>query len=553
MSKNNDEFSRNSRFQRFGLVLAIIFFLISVVMVIRNHGGTETIFSPDTKVITFAHWQLEDGFREGFEEAIKIYEEEKARQGVKVKVRQLGIPIRGYSQWLLTQLIGGEPADVLELTGSSDIFNQYFVALSPYIGEKNPWNRGTPLENYSWRESFADDMLASLDPNYSEFFSVNLFMMTVRVYANVDLIRKATGSDKMPDTVTEWLEICRKVREYGKATNRPVIPIGVRGFDKATLSTLFYDYNAQLNGDLSDFISAYGFGGAPADAFEAINNGTLDRERLLDPVRLIAEIGQYFAEGFPSIDLEQTKYLFFSGNVGFFIDGSYNAWSMVNNSPFEVKVIRLPELTAAHPLGGHALGRVNELGSGLGGKFGIPKRTKNFDLALDFLRFITSYRINQLTMVEHSRWLSSLKQVKYEGFMKDLEPITDTGYTGANDPFNNGGYSYRRVLQLLEKVIIENPSDPGQVFWDGFLDDRPILTSELHETVLGIQRTLWSMDGSRSALSLGSSNPSLSEEERELFRRRGGITQEGVTGRYRNLDDNLRLMRELGKLKREKN
>ena len=105
-----DDSIQNSKFQKFGLLLAAAFFVLSVIMVIRNHGGMSVVFSPDTKVITFAHWQLEDGFREGFDAAIKIYEKEKAEQGVKVKVRQVAVPVRGYAQWYLTQLIGGTPA-----------------------------------------------------------------------------------------------------------------------------------------------------------------------------------------------------------------------------------------------------------------------------------------------------------------------------------------------------------------------------------------------------------------------------------------------------------
>ena len=75
-----DDSIQNSKFQKFGLLLAAAFFVLSVIMVIRNHGGMSVVFSPDTKVITFAHWQLEDGFREGFDAAIKIYEKEKAEQ-----------------------------------------------------------------------------------------------------------------------------------------------------------------------------------------------------------------------------------------------------------------------------------------------------------------------------------------------------------------------------------------------------------------------------------------------------------------------------------------
>lgn len=549
MKKEADEVQRSSRFQKFGIILAIIFYVVSIGMVIRNHGGMSVVFDADTKVITIAHWQLEDGFREGIDAAIAKYEELKAAEGQKVKVRQVAIPVRGYSQWYLTQLIGGQPADVLEVSGSSDILNQYFTPLSPYIGEKNPWNKGTPLEAMSWRESFADDMLSALDTAYSEFFSVCTFLHTTRVYVNLDLFEAATGRTELPDTLTEWLADSKKLQEYGRKLNRPIIPIGVRGFDKGTIGQLFDTYNSQLNTDLSDTGSRYGYGVAVNELFRQINAGELDKRRLLEPVEVVVEAGQYFADGFPAIDLEQTKYLFFSGNVGFFIDGTWNAFSMINNAPFRVGVIQIPMLDKDHPLGEKAFGRITELGSGIQGRFGIPKKTKNFDLALDFLRFLTSWETNQLVMVEKSKWMSSLKEVEYEGIMKTFEPITNTSHTAVASPFKaTGAVSNRLCLQRLENAIIRQPEDPKQFFWDDYLSVRMELVDEISEANLGVMRNLWSMDGTRSALQIGAVISEPGSRELELYQMRSNINLEGIVSRFKAIDTNVEIIVELEKL-----
>ncbi len=549
MKKEMDELQRSGRFQKIGIVLAILFFAVSVVMVIRNHGGVSVVFDSDTKVITVAHWQLEDGFREGIDAAIVEYEKAKAAQGVKVKVRQVAIPVRGYQQWFLTQLIGGSPADVLEVLGGSDLLNQYFVPLSPYIGNKNPWNNGTPLEKMSWRESFADDMLSALDTSYSEFFTVCTFMHTTRVYVNMDLYEAATGRSDLPDTLTDWLNVCRQMKEYGATQTRPVIPIGVRGFDKGTIGQLFSTYNSQLNTDLSDIGSRYGYGSSNSDLFRQINVGELNKDRLLEPVDVVTELGQYFADGFPAIDLEQTKYLFFSGNVGFFIDGTWNAFSMINNAPFRVKVIQIPVLDKEHRLGAGSYGRITELGSGIQGRFGIPKKTKNFDLALDFLQFLTSWKINQLVMVENCKWMSSLKEVEYDGVMKTFEPVTNTSHTAVTSPFSSlGALSNRLTLQRLENSIIRNPEDPKKFFWDDFLKVRPQMIDEIQEASLGIMRNFWSIDGTRSALHVGTVISKPGSKELELFQMRTNINLEGIASRYRALDGNFELIDEMIKL-----
>lgn len=549
MKKKMDEAQRAGKFQKIGIILAIAFYILSVVMVIRNYGGMSVMFDPDTKVITIAHWQLEDGFREGIDAAIVEYEKAKAAEGIKVKVNQVAIPVRGYSQWYLTQLIGGDPADVLEITGSSDILNQYFTPLSPYIGEKNSWNKGTPLANMSWRETFSDDMMSGLDSAYSEFFAVCTFMHTTRVYVNLDLFEKATGKTKLPDTLTEWLEDCKKLKAYGLKTNHPIIPIGVRGFDKGTLGQLFNDYNSQLNADLADSGSPYGHGVSTGELFRQVNAGELDKKRLLQPVEVVTEVGRYFADGFPAIDLEQTKYLFFSGNVGFFIDGTWNAFSMINNAPFRVGVIQVPMLDKGNPLGARAFGRITELGSGIGGRFGIPKKTKHFDLALDFLRFLTSWKVNQLVMVEHSKWMSPLKAVEYKGIMKSFEPITNTSYVAITSPFGaTGALSSRLVLQRLENAIIRQPEDPKQFFWDDFLNVRPQLIDEIEEANFGVLRTLWSMDGTRSALAVGIDITAPGSQGNDLYRMRSNINLEGIVSRFRAIDNNVETIVELEKL-----
>ncbi len=103
-----------SRFQRFGIGVAIAFYLVSIGYVLLA-GKSSGLLGQDVKTITFAHWGLEDGYREGVAEAIRRFEELKAREGEKVRVIQLAVPSRGYSQWFLTQLIGGNAADVRDL------------------------------------------------------------------------------------------------------------------------------------------------------------------------------------------------------------------------------------------------------------------------------------------------------------------------------------------------------------------------------------------------------------------------------------------------------
>ena len=534
---------------RIGLVLAGIFFLLSAFFAIRNHRNiTGKILHPETKELIIAHWQLEDGFRDGVEHAIKEYERRKAAQGIKVKVRQIAVPVRGYAQWMTTQLLSGNPADIMEMRGFAALHNTHFIPLSPYVTRPNPWNSDSPLRGMTWQESFSDNMISSLNPIYSEYFGVALFVFTTRLYVNMDLYRRACGSDELPTTVTQWIEACKKMRAYGMRVDKPVIPIGVRGFDKATLQQLLYTYNSQICAPLSEEASPYGSTLSSSEIFRRVNDGTLPKERLLAPLELVCELGQYFADGFSAIDLEQTKYLFSQGNVGFFVDGTYNAWSIVNNSPFEVKVGRIPMLDSRHPLGKHAV-EISEIGHGVAGTFGVTRKSRNPELALDFLQFLSSWRVNQEMIVGSCKWMSTLKKVRYQGVMKQLAPQSDAEYKPTPVFFSTGPKTHRAMISALEKCIIQPPENLTAHLWNDYLKNRPMVLEELRDIRMTALRDLSEQEAIRSSLAVFRNFLSPTSNLQSLAEMRAGKNLEAVIGRIRAMDENLLLEQEISKLK----
>ena len=534
--------------EQIGLILAGLFFLISAVFAICNHWNSSSGISRENTVeLVFAHWQLEDGFREGIDHAIREYEKAKAAQGIRVKVRQMAIPVRGYPQWMMTQLLSGKPADIMELRGSSTLLSPHFVPLSPYITRPNPWNENSPLRGTSWQESFSDNMLASLDPIYSEYYGAALCIFTTRLFVNMELYREVCGTDRLPGTVSEWIDACKKMRLYGKKAGKPIIPIGVRGFDKATLQQLLYVYNSQICATLMEDASPYGNSQSASEIFRQINAGTLDKARILAPLELVCELGQYFADGFSAIDLEQTKYLFSQGNVAFFVDGTYNAWSLVNNSPFEVQVARIPVLDSKHPLGQQAVD-ISEQGYGVSGTFGITRKSEYRELALDFLQFLSSWKINQEIIVGSCKWMSSLKKVRYSGLMEKLAPATDAEYRPVPLFFNTCPKTNRAMIAALEQCIIRPRHDLRSYLWNDFLACRPLVLEELRASREAALKNLSEQEAIRSVLAVFRNFMSPDEEQKKLAEMRAGSNLEAVVGRIRILDENLLLEQELSQL-----
>jgi len=514
--------------------MALAFYVISVIMVAINTSESSGIIDSDVETITIAHWQLEDGFRQGFDKAIKQYEAMKAKEGKKVKIIQTTVPFRGYKQWYITQLISGDPADLIELIGSSRVFNQYFIPLSSYISEINPYNKNTPLEGYLWKDTYIDGMSSTLDPIYAEYFGVGMVFHSVRMYVNKKLLFDATGSKKMPQNFNEWMICCKKLREYGKKNGKSIIPIGVRGFDKRTLETVFRNYFSQLNANLNDIDSTFCFNKMPAaELIMLMSKNKLNRDRLLAAVDLIKEIGMNFSKGFTATDLEQTKFLFFTGNVGFFPEGSWNGWSVIKNSPFEVEVINIPLIGVNNRYHKYFAGQATEIGSNVSGRFGIPKASKKFDLALDFLRFLTSYRINQLVMADNCKWPPAVLKAKYKGILEKFKPIKGDALLAASPPFSVGRKSRTKMLETLERIIVENIDKPKMYFWNEFIANLPFMMEEVKQSLDSSERQFFDIEGQRSSLTAGLLDSKLSTQKQKALEIRYSMGLENLVERIR--------------------
>ena len=533
--KNTDNSSKRKIISALGGILALVFYAVSCIVVMRNNAAAElenTDISGDLKVITIAHWQLEDGFREGINYAIKEFEKLKAAQGQKVKVIQNAIPSRGFSQWYITQLISGNPADIIELTTSPEIQSRYFLPLSTYISKPNPFNKGTPCENIPWKDSFNDGLDGSLNPIFAEYFGVGVFRHCQRIYVNMDLLKAATGSEKTPESFEELLECCQKVEEYAQKIKKPIIPMGVRGIDKSTVGTLYSRFNNQINTHYNDLLTYYGDGTLPkADIFTAFGEGKLDIDRLLVPAELVKNIGKYFSDGFTTTDSQQTKYLFFTGNVCFFMEGSWDAWTMVNNTPFNVKIIRVPTISSDGKYGKYFVGKTLESAFSVSGKFGITKDSRHRELALEFLQFLTSWEINQKTMMEFCKWPGSIKNIPYTGFLEAMKPDDGDARRSIQSPLMFNSKSRIQILECLENIIIEQPENTKLEFAKGALKNIPVLKEEFKNVVSDLERQLFDMEGNRTCISAKLLQSDLTGNKRENQEIRSLMAAESLVAR----------------------
>jgi ABC-type glycerol-3-phosphate transport system substrate-binding protein len=405
----------------------------------------------------------------------------------KVCVVQSPIPYSAYSQWFMTQLIGGNPVDVIQLGGTPEQWNKYFHGLSSYMDKPNFYNKGTVLEDYVWKDTFIDEM-ASGRGFSTEYFGAGLFFGTQRLFVNLDILEKATGSRRMPLDLPEWMETCRKIQEYGNGISQLIIPIAVRGLDKSTVYDLFDSYFSQMNFNLAEdydrFFGSTGTRVGPLDkCFELLRTNPQERERMLAAADIVAEIGRYFGDGFTSMDLEQSKFLFLSGKVAFLPESSFNGYSISRNAPFDVGITRLPPLGYKHKYSKYYTGPISESGVRVGGLFGITKSCTQVVLAQDFLAYLTSYEIDQM-VVNRAKWPASVKKAVMGGFLKKFEPLMQ-GNMPVVVPFyilSPTSASQILMTETLERIITDRSiDDPKQYYYDSFINVTDKILDELRE------------------------------------------------------------------------
>lgn len=407
------------------LVLAII---VGGAVFVACRPGRDTAAASATITLRVAHWQLETGVREAFEEAARSFE--KLHPGVRVS--QLPIPQQIYSNWAMTQLVGETAPDIMQIgTGTSAQsanLPRFFVPLTAAVEEPNPYNKGTSLEAIRWRNTFLDGLESSYDAYLFELYGISPFGASVRVYYNRSLLRRITGSDTPPRTYADLLALAAQVREYSRASGRFVVPMaGSRSNAPMLMNQLQASQTQRVGTDLNRrqrFPISY-------DAFylELLTGRTdLRQPGLFASFELMREVAALCPPGFMQLSRDDAMLMFVQERALMVLSGSWDASSLRLQAPFDIDVIPLPKPGADHPrYGGQILGPVAEAGVVGGvGVFGVTRASRHPDLAVDFLRFLTSQEANQ-KFSQTSGWLPVIVDVEPPDFMRGFAPNTE-GY-----------------------------------------------------------------------------------------------------------------------------
>ena len=343
-------------------------------------------------VIRFAHWNLHEGLREGYDELARHYEE--LNPGVKIK--QTVVPKRVWYSWQQTRLVGGDPPDIIQLgrITEDEVIVQNFVPLSEFAKEPNPYNVDSPLEDVVWRDTFFDGLnsIRVYYPALQEIYGVPSMMMSLCVFYNGDLLKAITGSSKPPQNYRDYLVLRDQIDAYRERTGRTLIPIaGASDYGTYLIGNCFQILTQKRRSqiDLPRVLTL-----PPPQVALAYLRGdwSLQDAEIQGALNVFQSLGRGMQPGFLHLKREDASLIFTQQKTLAMLSGSWDYFLFGQECNFPLIVGPLPLPDPADPDYGHFTnGKPHEGEGNMNGVFGITKSSRHREQALDFLRYLTSH------------------------------------------------------------------------------------------------------------------------------------------------------------------
>ena len=433
------------------LLLLIGTYLYSAGRLVLRRGPA--VVDPSIEVIRYAHWQIEPGVREAFNEIAADY----MALHPKVRVEQMDIPGRAWKQWLRTGLIGGTAPDLVELASyenPDDMLARYFTPITSYLEQPNPYNADEPdLRGLSWRQSYTAELVPVegvhyFSTNLLEYYGAPSAMVTVRMFYNRRLIQEAIGEDRPPRTYDEFVALCAALQRHADVTHESVAPLAGSWFNVTQITDGLFSAASQrvaLTLDISHDLEM--------SKVEGLVNYARGRWSLTTPairtgLQTVEAFGRYLPPGWSQLNREDAMMQFLQGRAAMLATGTWDAGGILSQADFPVGAFKMPAFRRDDPKYGRwTLGPMSEANTFAGVPFGLTRTSRHPERAIDFLRFLTSRKSNA-KFSRISTWLPVIKGVPVPKVSESFRPVEE-GYVGGVNIRFFSGEANQVVLQYL--------------------------------------------------------------------------------------------------------
>ncbi len=419
-----------------GIGLLAVAFTIAAIRVFTRPASD--IDEDGRIVLRFAHWQLESGLRDALDDLSREYETLHPH----VRVEQVPVPIRTYTQWVKTRLVGENATDIIQLPRAIDdeSLARFFTPLTSEVEQPNPYNRDTDLADLPWRETFIDGLAGTFSyrPTLLEYYGIPMSMFTVRIYYNRDLWRSLLGDVPPPATYEDFRALCAEAQTAAARVGLDFVPLAGSSDNGPILISRFMGSQTQrLAHDIS---ASHTLRTTAADINISYLRGgwSIDTPALTDAFSLAREVSLLMQPGYEQLRHEDATFYFTQGRALMVTSGSWDAPVFRSLCHFELGVFEIPLPDTGHPrYGANLFGPASEADSSTGMAFAVTRQSPHRAQALDFLRFLTS-RPGNTAFSRRSGWLPSVVGVEPRSDLIPFLPRIDGHLAGFGLNFGAG-------------------------------------------------------------------------------------------------------------------
>jgi raffinose/stachyose/melibiose transport system substrate-binding protein len=442
----------------FAVVVVAVAFVWSVVAIYMTHRQEAP---PDAKVVLrIAHWQLETGVREALDELAADYH----KLHPEVTIVQEAIP-GDNGTWLTTQLVGGSPPDLVQPGRLSDpvllgFYQRYFLPLTLYVNQPNPYNANTPLAGVPWRKTFRDALLDGYVKELQAFMRVPLTRFNLRVFYNKTLFQKLTGQAEPPSDFRAFLAVCQEIRRHRDEHGQPYIPIAscrahLHWWDFGMAAPLTYPALRELDFNRDTLVGMDEF-------YVGLRTG---RIRFDDPpfaarFKVLELLFPHFQAGWTGVTRDDAVFLFAQQRAVFIVSGTWDAGGLQEQAAgeFELGTMPFPQPSKSDPDVGHAVEGPVYGQSWNGFRLAITRACRHPEVALDFLQFLSSQPGNE-KLNRIIGWIPAITGAQMRPEVQSFDPIVE-GVLGTMQPAL-GGDTANKWLQMISLFNIGEISYPA--------------------------------------------------------------------------------------------
>ncbi|MGJ3244333.1 MAG: hypothetical protein ACFE0O_15435 [Opitutales bacterium] len=395
------------------------------------------------------------------------------------------------------------------------------------------------LGSAPWRETFVDGMEGGWDDTMQEYYAVPIASWgPQRFYYNTRLLKKVKafaleayrretrptwmqqvwlrkedgqplGYLKPDPEVAEWLAndtlpqslghlflYCRAVQAYAEANNLPdLVPIAGSSYSANNPAERYpVPFQAELLQESGIDLDG-SFGVDQLESIAGFQTGKWSFES--PPIKayweLTKEFTKFFPAGFLGLDREQANRRFVLGNAAIITSGGWDAGSIFRGARqhsdpedrFAVRVGAPPMPAPGERWYTYYAGRSSEANSNVGVPLAVNKATPHPDWALDFLKFVTSFTINE-AFTNEAGWLPGIVGTEPVEEMRAFKPISEGWPSGMALNFSQGRlktiyggqrlrfWSNDATYEEFSETVAETIADPrlgGDRFWARIYED----------------------------------------------------------------------------------